>query len=149
MNKKQLKDILKVLGGTITGAATLHAYYKDARDLSNVQVLEKLIDNTEALKTDLVQNQNLSIESLRNQIASANKLSNYYKNKLIELTDDTRIPDEIKSEIYKAIKKEYNPDFSQPSTSMASAVQDYYTKNSDSDSDSKVNNLINNFNLDD
>jgi hypothetical protein len=33
MNKKNIKDILKILGGTITGAATLHAYYKDTRDI--------------------------------------------------------------------------------------------------------------------
>jgi hypothetical protein len=151
MNRKTLKDLLKVLGGTITGAATLHAYYKDTKDISNVKVLEELLDNTEALQNNIIQNQNSSMELLKDQIASANKLSTFYKNKLIELTGDTRIPDAVKSEIYKAIKKEYNPDFSQPSTSMASAVEDYLANKADSgsDSDSKVNNLLSNFNIND
>jgi hypothetical protein len=113
---KNLKEILKVLGGTITGAATLHAYYKETRDISNVKALEKLIVNTEELKKELIQNQNSSTELLKDQIVSANQLSNYYKNKLIELTGDTRIPAQIKSEIYKTIKSEYNPDFDSKST---------------------------------
>jgi hypothetical protein len=144
---KNLKEILKVLGGTITGAATLHAYYKETRDISNVKALEKLLVNSEELKKELIQNQNSSTELLKDQIVSANQLSNYYKNKLIELTGDTRIPAQIKSEIYKTIKSEYNPDFTQEaSTSMASAVQDYYTKNADSDSKST---FISNYNIND
>jgi uncharacterized protein YjgD (DUF1641 family) len=144
---KNLKEILKVLGGTITGAATLHAYYKETRDISNVKALEKLLVNSEELKKELIQNQNSSTELLKDQIISANQLSNYYKNKLIELTGDTRIPAQIKSEIYKTIKSEYNPDFTQEaSTSMASAVQDYYTKNADSDSKST---FISNYNIND
>ena len=82
---KNLKEILKVLGGTITGAATLHAYYKETRDISNIKALEKLIVNSEELKKELIQNQNSSTELLKDQIVSANQLSNYYKNKLIEL----------------------------------------------------------------
>lgn len=151
MNKNNLKDILKVLGGTITGAATLHAYYKETRDLSNVKVLEKLINNTEALKKDLINNQNSNMELLKDKIVFANNLSNSYKDKLIELMGDTRIPDEVKSEIYKTIKSQYNPDFSQPSSSMASAVEDYFAKNggADSNSDSKINSLLSNFNIND
>jgi hypothetical protein len=89
------------------------------------------------------------MELPKDQIVSANKLSDYYKNKLLELTCDTRLPEELKSEIYKAIKSEYNPDFSQASTSMASAVQDYFVNKADSGSDSKANNLLSNFYIND
>jgi hypothetical protein len=148
MNRRSFPDLLKLLSGTIVGAATLHAYYKDVQDISNMRVLEEFIKNSKVLEVNMIANQNSNMELLKDQIVSANKLTNYYKNKLIELADDTRLPDELKSYIYETMKREFDPDFSQPSsTSMASAVQDYLAKNGDSES--KVNKLINNFNIDD
>jgi hypothetical protein len=147
MNRRSFSDLIKLLSGTIVGAATLHAYYKDVQDISNTKVLEEFIENSRVLEKNMIANQNSNMELLKDQIVSANTLTDFYRNKLIELAGDTRLPKDLKSKIYEAIKTEFDPDFSQPSTSMASTVQDYLVQNGNSES--KVNKLINNFNIDD
>jgi methionine synthase II (cobalamin-independent) len=145
MPKQSIKDMVKILGGTITGAVTLHAYYLQAKDISNTEVMDEvkeILNNSMTTRDEIIKSQQASIENLNNNIKN--------KNKLLELANDIRVPAEVKSDIYKHLKTEYNPNFdqSQSASAMSSALKDYQAIKADikgsSDSLNNSNNLINN-----